>query len=60
MNYKGVFEIVDKTFAVKVSEELHDKVKMMIEGSGISEKEWFEKAVSLAEMNAIKQENNQF
>ncbi|PMC34546.1 hypothetical protein CJ195_22290 [Bacillus sp. UMB0899] len=47
--------MADKTFGVKVSEELHDKVKEMIEASGHTSKEWFEKAVSLTEMNAIKQ-----
>ncbi|MFE8698412.1 hypothetical protein ACFYKT_19070 [Cytobacillus sp. FJAT-53684] len=47
--------MADKTFGVKVNEDLYDKVKLMIDSSGISAKEWFEKAVSLTEMNAIKQ-----
>lgn len=47
--------LADKTFGVKVNEDLYEKVKLMIESSGISAKEWFEKAVSLTEMNAIKQ-----
>lgn len=47
--------MADKTFGVKVSEDLHDKVKNMIDVSGISAKEWFEKAVSLTEINKIKQ-----
>ena len=47
--------MADKTFGVKVSEDLYEKVKLMIESSGNSAKEWFEKAVSLTEMNAIKQ-----
>ncbi|NRL58361.1 hypothetical protein F3A76_24040, partial [Salmonella enterica subsp. enterica serovar Typhi] len=47
--------MADKTFGVKVSEELHDKVKSMIENSGDSSKEWFEKAVALAELQSIKQ-----
>lgn len=47
--------MADKTFGVKVSEELYDQVKDMIEASGTSAKEWFEKAVALTEMNAIKQ-----
>ena len=46
---------MDKTFGVKVSEELHEKVKMMIENSGDSAKEWFEKAVALSELQSIKQ-----
>jgi chromosome segregation ATPase len=48
-------KMADKTFGVKVNEELYEKVKLMIDSSGISAKEWFEKAVSLTEMNAIKQ-----
>lgn len=48
-------KLADKTFGVKVTDELYEKVKMMIESSGVSAKEWFEKAVSLTEMNAIKQ-----
>lgn len=47
--------MADKTFGVKVNEDLHDRVKVMIDSSGVSAKEWFEKAVSLTEMNAIKQ-----
>jgi hypothetical protein len=47
--------MADKTFGVKVSEELHDKVKAMIENSGDSSKDWFEKAVALSELNSIKQ-----
>ncbi|WP_306010512.1 hypothetical protein [Bacillus sp. MMSF_3328] len=47
--------MADKTFGVKVSDELNDKVRDMIEASGITAKEWFEKAVALTELNAIKQ-----
>lgn len=50
-----MINVADKTFGVKVSEELYDKVKEMIEASGNTSKEWFEKAVSLTEINAIKQ-----
>ncbi|MGG2114145.1 hypothetical protein ABFY60_27630 [Lysinibacillus pakistanensis] len=47
--------MADKTFGVKVSEEMYEKAKMVIESSGVSTKEWFEKAVALYEINAIKQ-----
>ncbi|MDQ1005389.1 chromosome segregation ATPase [Neobacillus niacini] len=47
--------MADKTFGVKVSDELNEKVRNMIEASGDSAKEWFEKAVALAEINSIKQ-----
>ncbi|MFY2157972.1 hypothetical protein ACOSZF_20395 [Cytobacillus firmus] len=45
----------DKTFGVKVSEELHDRVKQMIEASGASAKDWFEKAVALSEIQDLKE-----
>lgn len=45
----------DKTFGVKVSEELYDRVKNMIENSGDNAKEWFEKTVAMAELQSIKQ-----
>lgn len=47
--------MADKTFGVKVSDDLYDKVKLMIENSGDSAKEWFEKAVALSELQSIKQ-----
>lgn len=48
-------EMADKTFGVKVSEELYDRVKAMIENSGDNAKDWFEKAVSMTELQSIKQ-----
>src|SRR5690606_17002671 len=47
--------MADKTFGVKVSEDLYEKVKTMIENSGDSAKEWFEKAVAISELQSIKQ-----
>jgi DNA repair exonuclease SbcCD ATPase subunit len=52
---RGEVGMADKTFGVKVSEELHDKVKSMIENSGGSAKDWFEKAVAISELQSIKQ-----
>ena len=46
--------MADKTFGVKVSEELHEKVREMIENSGDSVKDWFEKAVALTEIQNIR------
>ena len=45
--------MADKTFGVKVSEELYDKVKIMVENSEDSSKEQFEKAI--AELQSVKQ-----
>ena len=50
----------DKTFGVKVSDEMYEKVKSVIEASGISSKEWFEKAVALYELNSIKQGSSDY
>lgn len=46
--------MADKTFGVKVSEELHEKVQNMISGSNLTAKEWFDKAVALVEVNELK------
>lgn len=52
--------MADKTFGVKVSEEMYEKAKMVIESSGVSAKDWFEKAIALYEMNSIKQGSNDY
>lgn len=52
--------MADKTFGVKVSEEMYEKVREVIESSGISSKDWFEKAVALYEMNSIKQGSSDY
>lgn len=47
--------MADKVLGFKISEELHDKVKTMIEHSaGGSNKEWLEKAVALSEIHELK------
>jgi len=55
VNLLGDENMADKTFGVKVSEELHEQVQQMIEISGLTSKEWFQKAVALAEMQSVKQ-----
>lgn len=52
--------MADKTFGFKVSEDLYEKVKTVIETSGITSKDWFERAVALYEMNAIKQGSSDY
>ena len=52
--------MADKTFGFKVTDELYEKAKFIIESSGISSKEWFEKAVALYEMNSIKQGSSDY
>lgn len=53
-------KMADKTFGVKVSEEMYEKVREVIESSGTSSKEWFERAIALYEMNAIKQGSSDY
>ncbi|RKJ11765.1 hypothetical protein D7X33_49140, partial [Butyricicoccus sp. 1XD8-22] len=50
----------DKTFGVKVSEDMYEKAKQVIEASGVSAKDWFEKAIALYEMNSIKQGSSDY
>lgn len=45
---------------MKVSEEMYEKVREVIESSGTSSKEWFERAIALYEMNAIKQGSSDY
>lgn len=45
----------DTTISFRGSDELKEKVSLLIEGSGLSQKEWYEKAISLAEMNSLKE-----
>ena len=52
--------MADKTFGFKVTDELYEKAKLIIESSGISSKEWFEKAVALYEMNSIKKGSSDY
>lgn len=52
--------MADKTYGFKVSEELQDKVKLVIDTSGLTAKEWLERAVALYEMNAIKQGSSDY
>lgn len=52
--------MADKTFGFKVSDELYEKVKTVIETSGVTSKDWFEKAVALYEMNTIKQGSSDY
>lgn len=52
--------MADKTFGVKVSEEMYEKAKAVIESSGVSSKDWFEKAVALYELNSIKQGSSDY
>lgn len=52
--------MADKTFGVKVSEELHDRAKLIIESSGLTAKDWFQKAIALYEMNSIKQGSSDY
>lgn len=33
--------MADKTFGFKVTDEVYDKAKLLIETSGLSSKEWF-------------------
>ena len=46
--------MADKTLGIKVTEEVYDKAKAVIETSGLTAKDWIEKAVALYELNSLK------
>lgn len=46
--------MADKTLGIKVTEEVYDKAKATIEMSGLTAKDWLEKAVALYELNSLK------
>ncbi|MFC9601693.1 hypothetical protein ACFY5J_23555 [Peribacillus butanolivorans] len=43
--------MADKTFDVKISDNFYNKIMQMIDSSGVTPKEWFEKAVVLTEIH---------
>ncbi|MFS0752913.1 hypothetical protein [Oceanobacillus sp. 1P07AA] len=47
--------MADKTIGFKISEDLQQKTQMMIESSGLSNKDWFQKAVALVEQSELKE-----
>jgi chromosome segregation ATPase len=50
----------DKTFGVKVSEELYDKVKEMIDAAGGNAKNWFEKTIALSQVQNLKESSKDY
>lgn len=46
--------MADKTLGFKVTDEVYDKAKTMIDMSGLTSKDWLEKAVALYEVNSLK------
>jgi len=46
--------VTDKTFGFKVTDEVYDKAKLLIETSGLSSKEWFENALAKYEVKALQ------
>lgn len=47
--------MADKTLGIKVTEEVYDKAKAIIEMSGLTAKDWLEKAIALYELNSLKE-----
>lgn len=45
----------DTTISFRGSDELKEKVALLIENSGLTQKEWYEKAISLADMQMLKE-----
>lgn len=47
--------MADTTISFKVEDELREKAQNLIKISGITAKEWFQKAVTMAEMQSVKE-----
>lgn len=52
--------MADKTMGFKITEEMHEKTKKIIEESGYSAKEWLEKAVALYQVQQMKDRATEF
>lgn len=52
--------MADKTMGFKITEEMHEKTKQIIEESGYSAKEWLEKAVALYQVQQMKENTTEF
>jgi len=50
----------DKTFGLKVTEDVFNRAKNLIDVSGLTGNEWLEKAVALFELNSIKQSSSDY
>lgn len=52
--------MADKTIGFKVTDELYDKAKLLIESSGLSSKEWFENALATYEVKTLQTNSPEF
>jgi len=52
--------MADKTMGFKITDEMHEKTKKIIEESGYSAKEWLEKAVALYQVQTMKDKATEF
>lgn len=52
--------MADKTFGFKVTDDVYDRAKMMIEASGLSSKEWFENALATYEVKSLQSNAAEF
>lgn len=46
--------MADKTFGFKVTDEVYEKAKLLIETSGLSSRDWFENALATYEVKALQ------
>lgn len=46
--------MADKTFGFKVTDDVYDRAKLLIETSGLSSKDWFEQALANYEVKALQ------
>jgi|GEM_PF-1609915 len=46
--------MADRTLGFKVTDEVHERARMLIESSGLSSKEWLENALAMYEVKALQ------
>lgn len=51
----GGVKVADTTISFKVEEELKEQAQHLIKASGMTGKEWFQKAVAIAELQLVKE-----
>ena len=46
--------MADRTLGFKVTDEVHERARMLIETSGLTAKEWIENALTMYEVKALQ------
>jgi hypothetical protein len=50
-----MINMADTTISFKIEEDLRDKAQNLIKSSGMTGKEWFQRAVAMVELQSVKE-----